>query len=250
MITIKSITIKNIFKHLFTERTNLHAGNLAYLTILALVPTLIITMSLFNIIARYIPLLEHPYISKINLILNFLNLNQFANVLINLICINLLSSGIFSLLTTFEDLYHFKFKNYLRKKLYSIALSIIIVLIIIVSLSLSFTIEIHNFANEIDFIIDFFVIFISLILFYKLATFQKLKTIYIGSIISSLILTIFLHFFYFIINNFSNLRSYYGALTPLMISFILVYYSCYIIYLGIIINYEAKKHLRIKFIKQ
>ena len=51
---MNGIIIKRITKHLFSERTNLHAGNLAYLTILALVPTLIITMSIFNIIKRYI----------------------------------------------------------------------------------------------------------------------------------------------------------------------------------------------------
>ena len=198
-------------------------------------------MSIFNIITSYTPLLEHPYFSTINKLLYFLNLNTTTNIIINIICINLLSSGIYSLLTSFEDLYKFKFQNYIRKKLYSIALSILLVLIIVISLSISFTIESQISIKNFDFIIDFFVILISLIFFYKLATFQKLKNIYIGSTLSSFLLTIFLHFFHYIINNFTKLSEYYGALTPLMIAFILIYYSCYIIYLGILINYETKK---------
>ena len=249
-VIINKSLLTNIFKNLFSQRTNLHAGNLAYLTIMALVPTFIITISAFNILIKYIPLLEHPYFSKISIILEFLNLNSVSNIIINVICINLLSSGIFALLTTFEDLYKFKFKNYLRKKLYSIALAIIIIFTIIISLSISFTIEVNTFFKNIDFIIDLLTIFFSLILFYKLSTFQKLKNIYTGAIISSLFLTIFLHFFFVIINNFSNLQSYYGFLTPLMIAFLLIYYSCYIIYSGIIINFEIKKHSRIKLLKR
>lgn len=248
--TINNQITKKIFKHLFSERTNLHASSLSYLTILALIPTLIITMSIFNILKNYLPIIEHPYFSRINSILLFLNLNQITNIVINIICINLLSSGIFSLLTTFEDLYKFKFKNYIRKKLYAIALSIIIVLTIVIGLSLSFTLSTYNLFNEVNFLIDFFVIFVSLLFFYKLATFEKIKHIYIGSIITSLLLTIFLHFFYYIINNFSALSSYYGTLAPLMVSFILIYYSCYIIYLGILINFETKKLSRIKLLKK
>lgn len=246
VIAINKHITKQIFKRLFSERTNLHASSLSYLTIIALIPTLIITMSIFNIAANYLPLLEHPYFSKINLILKYLNLNTSTSIIINLICINLLSSGIFSLLTTFEDLYKFKFKNYIRKKLYSIALSLIIILIIVLGLSISFTISTNKSLKSIDFIIDFFIISLSLISFYKISTFQKIRHIYIGATLTSLLLTTFLHFFYFIINNFSSLSSYYGALTPLMISFLLIYYSCYIIYLGTLINHETKKLSRIK----
>lgn len=246
MIIINSIYIKNIFKHLTKDKTNLHAGNLSYLTILALIPTFIITISFFNIIKRYIPLLEHPYITKINNLLNEVHLNQFSNMIINIICINLLSSGIFSLITTLESLYKFKFKNYIRKKLYSIALSIIIILIIIISLSLSFTLETQVSLSNINFIIDFIVIFLSLLTLYKLTTFQKTKKLYLGSLISSFLLTIFIHFFYKIVINFTKISSYYGTLTPIMIAFLLIYYSCYIIYLGIIINYETSKKIIIK----
>lgn len=249
VILINKLFAKKIFKHLFSERTNLHAGSLSYLTILALIPTLIITMSIFNLLSRYIPLLEHPYFEKINIILNFLNLKDFSSIVINILCINLLSSGIYSLLTTFEDLYRFKFENYFRKKLYSIALSFIIVFIIVVGFSISFAIETYSFLENIDFFIDFLVIFVSLLSFYKLSTFQKLKSIYIGSTITSFFLTIFLHFFYYIMNNYSKISTYYGSLTPVMIGFLLVYYSCYIIYLGIIVNYEIKKISLIKTIK-
>lgn len=243
VIAINKHISKRIIKHLFSERTNLHASSLSYLTILALIPTLIITSTIFNILYNYLPILKHPYFHKINAILTFLNLNTTSNLFINILCINLLSSGIFSLLTTFEDLYKFKFKNYIRKKLYSLSLSIIIILVIVLSLSISFTISSNKSLKNMDFIIDFATIFLSLITFYKIATFQKLKHIYIGSTITALLLTTFLHFFYYIINNFSTLSSYYGTLTPLIILFILIYYSCYIIYLGTLINYETKKFL-------
>lgn len=246
MITINSIYLKNILKHLFKEKTALHAGNLSYLTILALLPALIISISAFNILNKYLKLLEHPYITKMNSILTILNLNQLSNIFINIICINLLSSGIYSLLTTFENLYKFKFKNYIRKKLYSIALSIIIIFLIICGLSISFTLETKTSLTSTNFIIDLTIVLASVLLLYKLCTFQKTKNIYVGAIIASFLLTVLLHFFYTTIINFTKLSTYYGLLTPLIISFLLIYYSCYILYLGIIINYETSKKLRIK----
>ena len=203
-------------------------------------------MSLFNIISKYLPLLEHPYFSSINSVLSFLNLNQTANLLINVLCINLLSSGVYSLMKTFENLYGFEFKNYIHRKLYAIMLSIIIVFIIVLGLSLSFTFANYTALSNINMLIDFIVIFVSLTTFYKLSTFQKLKNIYIGSLLSSLFLTIFLNLFYTVVSNFTKMSSYYGILPPIIILFLLVYYSCYIIFFGIIVNYETKKFSRIK----
>lgn len=246
---MNSTIIKNISKSLFSQNTSLHAGNLTYLILLALAPTLIITMSIFNIIIQYFPLLEHPYLSTIKSILSVLNLGVTSNIIINLICINLLSSGFYALLSTLEQTYKFSFKNYWTKKAYSIAISIILILVIVLGLSLSFTLTNYNFLKNFSFLTDFILIFISLLVFYKLSTFQKIKNIYIGCIISSLILTIFINFFYLTITNFSSLSSYYGILTPIIILILLIYYSCYIVYLGIIVNYETAKYKRIKIIK-
>ena len=245
---MNSKIMKNIIKNLFSEKTALYAGNLTYLIMLSIAPTLIITMSIFNIITQYFPLLEHPYLSTINSLLSTLNLNLTSNIIINLICINLLSNGFFSLLSTLEKTYKFSFKNYWNKKLYSVAISIILILIVVTGLSLSFTLANYNLLNDISFLTDFIIIFISLLIFYKLASFQKFKNIYLGSAISSLLLTIFIKFFYLTITNFSDLSSYYGLLTPIIITILLIYYSCYIIYLGIIINYETSKFSRIKIL--
>lgn len=240
MITIN--TAKNIFKRLFKEDISLHAGNLAYCTIIALIPSFIIVLSIFSLISNHFMVLEHPYFHKINYILNYLQLNSTSSLIINLICINLLSSGFFSLLSSFEKLYNFNFKNYIRKKLYSVFLSLLIVLIIVLSLSISFTILSNNFFNKIGFIIDYIIVFLSLLFFYKLSTFQKLKNVLIGSLISSIFLTLFIHFFLIIIENFSNIENYYGTFTPIILAFLIIYYSCYIIYLGILINHETQKY--------
>ncbi len=247
MIIINIIIFKNILKHLTSERTSLHAGNLSYLTFVAHVPSFIITLSIFKILSKYLPIIEHPYLAQISDILSFLNLNNITSIVINIICINLLSSGIFSLLTTFQKLYKIPFKNYLHKKIYSLMLAIIIIFIIVLSLSVSFTIQHYTIFKNITFFIDLAIIFLSLLIFYKLSTFQKIKNIYTGTIISSLVLTIFLHLFYTIITNFTKLKQYYGAITPIIILLLLIYYSCYIIYLGIIVNYETS---RIKIIKK
>lgn len=243
---MNGLTLKKIIRHLFDEKTAMHAGNLTYLTMLALIPTFIITTSVFELFSAYLSLAKPPYFLTINNILSFLNLNYTTNIIINLICINLLSSGIFSLLSTFEKMYGFKFKNYLRKKLYSIALSILLIFTIIIGFSLSFTLTNYIFFRQIDLILDFLIIFILMTLFFKICTFQKIKNIYTGTLISSLLLSIFLKFFYLTITNFSNLTTYYGILTPIIILLLLIYYSCYIIYLGIIINHETSKIKRIK----
>ena len=239
---IKSNIFKSILKHLFSEEVSLHAGNLAYCTILALIPSFIIILSLFSIFSNHFMVLEHPYFHKINYILNYLELNSTSSFLIDIICINLLSSSFFSLLSYFEKLYNFKFKNYIRKKLYSIFLSLLTILIIVVGLSIFFTILNSDFLNKVSFLIDYIVILLSLIFFYKLSTFQRIKDVSIGSLISSIFLTLFIHFFFIVIDNFSNISNYYGTFTPIILSFLIIYYSCYIIHLGIIINYEIKKY--------
>lgn len=233
--------LRAIFKHLTSSKTSAAMGNLAYLAILALAPTIILTTSLLNILSNYFDLTHIGSLKKIISLSNTLNLNQTTSLFINLICINLLSSGIFSLLTIFEKMYHFKFKNYLRKKLYSLGLSLILLLEIISVIILTFFITQISFFRRIDFIINLLTIFISILTFYKFATFQKVKNLYSGAIISSLILTIFLNFFYYIINNFSNMKSYYGLLAPIIIAILLIYYSCYIIYFGILLNVEFQQ---------
>ena len=238
VITINYIKIRYILKKLFNEKTNSLIGNLSYLTILAIAPTIIIITSLLNILSRYLSPNIFLVFSKIYEISNTLNLNQTTNFFIIIICLNLLSNGIFSLLTNFEDIYKFKFENYVQKKLYSITLSVIFILLIICITILTFLLRKNIFFNKISFIINLSSIFLAILSFLKFSTFQKLKNLYPGALISSLFLTSFLSFFYYIINNFSNLKSYYGLLAPIIISILLIYYSCYIIYAGILINVE------------
>lgn len=238
--------LKIIFKNLTSERTNVIIGNLSYLAILALAPTIIITTSLLNILSRHFPLNEISIFSKIYEISNTLNLNQTTGFFINLICINLLSSGIFSLLSNFEKIYRFEFENYIKKKLYSIALSLILLLSIIAIIALSFFISQKPLFQKVDFLINLLSIFFAILLFYKFSTFQKIKKLYSGAIVSAFFLTIFLNFFYYIINNFSNIKSYYGLLAPIIILILLIYYACHIIYLGILINVEfSKKRIKL-----
>lgn len=242
VIYINSLQLKRIFKNIFNEKTNITIGNLTYLSILALAPTTIIITSFLNFFSRYINLQGIPIFTKIYTISNTLNLNQTTNLFINLICINLLSSGIFSLLSTLEKTYNFQFKNYIRKKLYSLALSVILLLTIIVIIITSFLLTQNEIFRKIDFIINLISIFLSILFFYKLSTFQKIKDLYSGALLSSFFLTIFLSFFYYVINNFSNLQSYYGLLAPVIISVLLIYYSCYIVYVGIVLNADFFKN--------
>lgn len=242
--------IKNFVKRLISKDTSLHAGNLTYLALISLIPTLIIAATILSFLSKNFPLLEYPSFGKINSILAKLTLKKTSSLLINIICINLLSSGIYSLITTIECIYHFKFKNYIRKKLYSIALSIIIITLIIISFSLSLTILKFSSLKKIDLIISAIITFISILTFYKFATFQKLKSIYPGALLSSFILAIFYKFFNYIVENFSKLQLYYGILTPIIIFILLIYYSCYIIYAGIIFNHELAKIYGIKHEKK
>ena len=250
MITINFNKVKIIFKNLTSEKTSTVIGNLSYLAILALAPTIIITTSLLNILSNYFSLNSIPSFKKIYTISNILNLNQTTSFLINIICINLLSSGIFALLSVFEKIYHFQFKNYIRKKLYSLALSFTLLLIIISLITLTFFISKYEYLQNIDFLITLTAIFLAILSFYKFSTFQKLKNLYAGALISSFFLTIFFNFFYYIINNFSNVISYYGFLAPIIIAVLLIYYSCYIIYLGVILIVEFSKKRRIKLLNK
>ncbi len=239
MINNKVIKIS---KNLFNEKTNILIGNLTYLTILALAPTIILTTSFLNILFNYFPNLNIINFKKIYNLSETLNLTQTTNLIINLICINFLSSGVNSFLTYMERLYNFRFSNKLKKRLYSIALSIVLLLTLFIVFITHIFIKKIVFFNNFNFIMTLASIFMSLLIFYKFTTFQKLKKLYAGALISSFILTIFLNFFYYIINGFSNIKTYYGLLTPIIIAMLLLYYSCYIIYLGILINSTIAKN--------
>ena len=234
------ITLKKIFKNLASEKIGTIIGNLTYISILSIAPTTIIILSTLNIFSNNSSLVNVPIIDKLRTISTILELNQTTNFLINLICINLLSSGIFPILSTFEHIYNFKFKNYIRKKLYSIALALIFLFSLILIILISFLTTKSVFFRKIDFLINLISIFVSILLLYKLTTFQKIKNIYSGALVSALFLTIFLNFFYYVINNFSSIKSYYGLLAPLIAFVLLIYYSCYIIYFGILLNIEFK----------
>ena len=244
---MNSQAIKTIFKKLFNEETKTIIGNLSYLAILALAPTIIITTSILNILSNYFYFDTVHGFNKIYSLSRQLNLTQSTSFIINILCINFLSDGIFSLLSSLEKIYHFQFKNYIRKKLYSLAISLVLLLTIISTITISFFLTKYTFFESIDFVITLLTIFISVLIFYKFSTFQKLKHLYPGALMSSLALTIFLNFFYYIIRNFSNMRIYYGLLTPIIIAILLIFYSCYILYFGIILNvYFSKKRMVIK----
>lgn len=239
---MNSQAIKTIFKKLFSEETKTIIGNLSYLAILALAPTIIITTSILDILANYFSFQTIHNFNKIYSLSRQLNLTQSTSFIINILCINFLSDGIFSLLSSLEKIYHFRFENYVRKKLYSLALSLILLLTIISIITLSFFLTKHTFLKDIDFIVTLITIFCSVLIFYKFSTFQKFKNLYPGALMSSLALTIFLNFFYYIIRNFSNIRIYYGLLTPITITILLIFYSCHILYFGILLNvYFSKK---------
>ena len=147
-----------------------------------------------------------------------------------------MSTGIFSLLSEFEIIYKFKFNSKMQKSLYSLALSVVLLLEIIGIILTSFFVSKISFFQKMEFIISMISIFIFILTFYKFTTFQRIKNLFSGAIISSLFLTAFLSFFYYVIENFSNIKTYYGLLTPIIVFLLLIYYSCFIIYLGCIIN--------------
>lgn len=234
--------LKRIFKYLTSEKTSASTGNLAYLAVLAIAPTIILTTSFLDTLNEYFNFSNIKSFQRIFELSNFLNLNFTANIFINIICINLLSNGIFFLLSEIENIYRFEFGSNFQKRLYSLALSFILILEMIVVVLTSIFISKLVFFQNIDFIINFTTIFLFIITFYKFSTFQKIKDLLPGSLVSSLLLTIFLTFFYYIIENFSDIKTNYGLLSPVIIFLILIYYSCSIIYLGNAINAVFKDH--------
>ena len=234
--------LKILFKSITSEKTNITIGNLSYSAIIALAPTIIIVTSLLSLMSKYFNLSEIESFNKLFQLSKILNLNSTTSIIINLICINLISSGIFSLLSIFQRIYKIEFKNYIRKKLYSITLAIIILLAIILTVTISFFLFRNSLLQKIDFFINFITIFLSILFFYKLATFQKLKSLYPGALISALLLTILLSFFYYVVDNFSNMQHYYGLLTPIISLVLSIYYSCYILYIGILLNVMFHKN--------
>ena len=101
----------------------------------------------------------------------------------------------------------------------------------------------NNIKGIIIFTLISFIFFVFLLFLYSISSKEKakFKDIYLGSILSSLGITIGMNLYIFYLNNYSNANNYYGPLTSYILLLLVIYYSSYITLLGVEINYLTRK---------
>ena len=73
----------------------------------------------------------------------------------------------------------------------------------------------------------------------------KLSDIITGSFFSSFSITIGMSLYIFYLTNISNASNYYGSLTNFILLLLVIYYSSYVVLLGVQINHMLFKRKRI-----
>ena len=227
-----------ILYYLLSRDTNIVIGNFTFLFILAIAPTLIIISTISKYISIFFISQKNYFWSALLKLSTFLELAESTNLIINIICLTFISNGIYSFLSAMEKRAKIYFRNSIIKNAFSVILSLVFILFLCCSLVFYSVLGKYAFIDNYYIIINFLELFIFTLILQKICTQKRAVYILPGCIISALFLTILTAFFGFIINNFSNIHIYYGILAPIIALILLIYYSCFIIYVGIIINIE------------
>lgn len=142
-----------------------------------------------------------------------------------------------------------KFNNFLSQKLWGIIISLILDLFL--SVLIVFLVFFDNFSiiknnDVLPIVISLILVFILFIFFIFLYSISstvrpKFKDVFLGALISSLLISFGMGLYINYLDNISNASNYYGSLTGFILSLLIIYYSSYITLLGVQINTTKKE---------
>lgn len=245
------ILLKKIIKTAFNPRSFWIRTSTAYFLLMALIPTfgvLSLFMDIFNIpMSILIPYLSYVFPTDASKIIEEYLLNTHLNLdIIPLIftlvfSFNILSGGIDTLSMLADEMFNFKSKPFLKRKIKSIILSLVLILGLIIMLVLSMLFP-TIFNIEMLFAIMFPIMWLSLFLvillifMYTPSERLKFKDVIYGTIFSSLMIAALLQFFGVYIKYFGRFDSFYGPLASIIILLIMFDWMAQLLYFGISIN--------------
>ena len=258
---IKSLINKIIYWANKLEISLISASTSFYM-IVAIFSLLILIIQFYNyfqidnnlIINSIIDLLNPYYLEYLEDIIPIFSLNTFSPILLfNLIWS---SSKFINGFNKASDIIYSqnKKRNYFINRISSIFIFIIILITLfieVITILLANKIIdyiIHNIYIYmfVQFIIEFLLIFTTVLLINKYSPPVKIKhsNIYYGSFISSLLIYLLLIIFLLFIKIFSGININFSLLSIISLFFLLIYSINYCLVIGIYINYYLQKHPR------
>jgi len=227
---MNKLILNRIIKRITNKNDRLLISSLSYYSILALIPTILLTtliLKTFNI----------PIYIKYQSFFNLISINFISNFFIVIITIYMISRVFLLLLKK-----HF---STIKSLSFSIALSISMIIFLTLFFT-SYTIANSFFSNTIRFIL-IMLFFLTISLWLSTSSF---KYSLLFSIFYSIISNIFLQIFFYFATFFSNYEKVYGILSPMFIIILAIHLFIYITHIIYITSEEFTKISKIKFIKR
>lgn len=242
---MNKILLTQILNRIRENKVHLFSASFSYLILLAIIPSISLTLNIFNLLVKVFPVLTNPVIPQIKEVLEVLNISPSLSVVFYLVSLNLLSQGFESLLLNNEEIFNTKARSFVARKAYSFFLSLLFI-IIILTISIVFVLLTIPALQEISILINYIFVFFILFLFYRLTSRIPFKKLLMGTIVASFLISFLSYFYSLFVSRFTTLENRYGLFSPIIISLIYLYYLSFIIYIGIIVNSQLLKVGKIK----
>lgn len=226
---MNKIIFDSIYKRITSSKTKFIASALSYYAIVAIIPTLILSIFILKTFNVNIPIIYQQILEK-------LSLNVFSNILISTITIYMISKVFFTILKNK--------KSAIKSLLLSITYSLI---------SIAF-ISCFLFASVIkNTLIHFFIvnalIFSFLLVIICFSSTSKLRYSIISSLTFSVISYLFIYFFQIATSFFIDYENYYGVLAPIFLFILAIHIFIYISIYAYICAEEFTKISNIKILR-
>lgn len=262
---------KKLLKIISIEKMRILPGQIAYFLILSIFPIITILgmlTSLFQISFDSIlqfagQILPEQVVSILN---PYINSHITTNVVLTLVIGFLLASnGPHSIIVAADTLYDIKGKSYFQTRVKAIFMTIIlliVVIIMVVGLAFGNTIiksllalglfedigpKIYNIYILFKWPTAFLLIFLCVKLLYTMAPDKQIPSAHVnrGAGFTTICWTVVTLIYSFYINNFSHYDLFYGSLANIIILMMWVYIISYILVIGIAINSDVYKKVKI-----
>ena len=243
---MNKILLTQILNRIRENKVHLFSASFSYLILLAIIPSISLTLNIFNLLVKVFPVLTNPVIPQIKEVLDVLNISPTLSVVFYFVSLNLLSQGFESLLLNNEEIFNTKARSFVARKAYSFFLSLLFIIIIILTISIVFILLTIPALQEISILINYIFVFLILFLFYRLTSRIPFKKLLMGTIVASFLISFLSYFYSLFVSRFTTLENRYGLFSPIIISLIYLYYLFFIIYIGIIVNSQLLKVGKIK----
>lgn len=226
---MNKLILNSIFKKLENKNNKLLVSSLSFQAILAIIPTIISTSMILNFFDISIP-------ENFSFLLILINKSWIPNSLVFLFSFYIISKLFYSILKV-----NYSFK----KAIIFSAFSSLLTIAFLIAFFLTYILK----NNLITILAKTSITFIFAFSIFEIFGRSSFKYNVIFSVLFSIISTTFIYIFSLVFFFFIEYEKYYGFLSPIFISIILVHYLIYIALTFYICSEEFTKFSKIKFIK-